>query len=242
MGNTKATAKIVAIYTRVSTTEQAASGLGLTVQAEKCAAYLTATGLVPAGAEVRVFTDAGLSASSVERPALQELLSLVKSKKVAAVVVLKIDRLSRSLRDLLDLVELFNGRAVAFHAVNERIDTGSPAGRMMLSLLGTFAEFEREQIRERTRAAVAVKRSQGRAHGFTPLGSQAVAGRLQAVAAEVEAIDLMVQRRAQGASLRAIASELATKGYATKKGGEWRACTVDVVLRRVERDRREVAA
>lgn len=223
---------LIAVYIRVSTTEQATSGLGLADQTSRCRAYIEALGL---GSDVRVFVDAGESAGSLNRPALQELLELVRVRKVAAVVVTKVDRLSRSLRDLLELVRSFESKGVALHAVTERIDTASAAGRMMLQMLGAMGEFEREMIRERTKAAVATKRAQGLAHGFDPLGSTNVAGRLQAVAAEVETIDLMVRRRGEGASLRQIASELTSKGYQTKRGGAWRACTVDVVLRRVSK-------
>lgn len=234
--------KIVAVYVRVSTAEQAQSGLGLESQRARCLAYVEALGLAD-GCEVRVFEDAGVSAASVARPALQELLALVRRREVSAVVVLKLDRLTRNIRDLLELVDTMQRSGAALASVSERIDASTATGRLMLQLLGVFAEFEREQIRERTRAAVAQKRARGEAHGFVPLGAREVAGRLQAVSDEIEAIDFMVRRRAEGASLRAIAAELQAAGYQTKRGGKWRACTVDVVLRRVERDRRaEVSA
>lgn len=234
--------KIVAVYVRVSTAEQAQSGLGLESQRARCLAYVEALGLAD-GCEVRVFEDAGVSAASVARPALQELLALVRRREVSAVVVLKLDRLTRNIRDLLELVDTMQRSGASLASVSERIDASTATGRLMLQLLGVFAEFEREQIRERTRAAVAQKRARGEAHGFVPFGAREVAGRLQAVSDEIEAIDLMVRRRAEGASLRAIAAELQAEGFKTKRGGQWRACTVDVVLRRVERDRRaEVSA
>lgn len=234
--------RIVAVYCRVSHEDQAASGLGLESQEARCRAYVDAMGLAENGAEVRLFVDAGISGATMSRPALQELLGLVASRKVEAVIVAKIDRVSRKLRDLLDIVDTLTSKSVAFHCVSERVDTSTAMGRAMLSLLGTFAEFEREQIRERTRSAAAAKRARGEAWGFDPLGAEAVRGRLQAVASEVEAVDLMVRRRAEGASLRQIARELEAGNYETKRGGKWRACTVDVVLRRVERDQKGAAA
>ena len=229
----------VAIYTRVSTEEQAASGLGLADQSARCRAYVDALGIAPEGATVKIYTDAGVSAATLERPALAELLGAIRRREVAAVVVLKLDRLTRRLRDLLDMVESFTAAGVALHSVAERIDLGSAMGRMMVSMLGVFAEWEREQIAERTRAAVRAKRHRGEAHGFAPMGYSVVAGRLAEVAEEVAAIDLMRRRRAEGASLRVIAEELAGAQIPTKRGGAWRACTVDAVLKRVERQERE---
>jgi len=228
--------RLVAVYCRCSTDEQAASGLGLESQRARCLAYVEALGLAGDGVEVRVFVDAGYSAGNVNRPAPQELQALMSARRVSALVVAKVDRLSRRLRDLLALVDTMNARGVAFHCVSERIDTSTAMGRAMLSMLGTFAEFEREQVRERTRAAVAAKRARGLSHGFAPLGATSVQGRFEAVASEVAAVDLMIRRRAEGASLREIASELQAAGHQTKRGGQWRACTVDVVLRRVARD------
>lgn len=226
--------RAVAIYVRVSTDEQAASGLGMESQLARCRAYVAA--MLGADVVVKVYTDAGQSAASMDRPALQELLAAARRRELSAVVVLKLDRLTRRIRDLLDAVDLFGRYDVALHSVSERIDASTATGRMMLSLLGIFAEWEREQICERTRAAVHAKRARGEAFGFDPLGARAVAGRLEAVASEVAAIDLMVSRRAEGASLREIAAELTTAGVETKRGGQWRACTVDVVLRRVARE------
>jgi len=230
MRNTNA-AKTVAIYVRVSTDEQAASGLGLEAQEARCRAFVLAAGIV---GEVRVYVDAGISGSTTDRPALADLRAAVARREVSAVVVAKIDRLTRRLADLLQLTEAFAARGVAFCSASEQVNTATAAGRMMLSLLGTFAEFERDQTVERTRAAVAAKRARGVGHGYERLGERhGVEGRIEAVEEEEAAIALMVSRRAQGASLRTIAAELTAAGYATKRGGAWRACTVDVVLRRV---------
>lgn len=223
--------RTVAIYIRVSTEEQAASGLGLEAQEARCRAYVAAAGLE---GEVVMFVDAGVSGATTDRPALEALRAAVARKEVSAVVVAKIDRLTRRLADLLELTEAFAAKGAAFLSATEQVNTGTPAGKMMLSLLGTFAEFERDMIIERTKAAVAAKRARGVGHGFERLGEvHGEGGRIEAVEAEQAAVELMVRRRAEGASLRAIAAELTAAGYATKRGGAWRACTVDVVLRRV---------
>lgn len=223
-------ARIVALYVRCSTLEQAASGLGLADQLTRTRGYVDALGLAD-GAEVRNYVDAGESAGSLDRPALAELRRDVRARRVAGIVVLKLDRLSRSLRDLLELEAECSKVGCGLHSVTERIDTSSAAGRAMFAMLGTFAEFEREMIRDRTRAAIAAKRAQGRAHGFARLGEQKVAGKLEAIQSELEVVRRIVAMRKDGASLRAIASALEADGAATKRGGAWRAGTIAKVLR-----------
>jgi len=147
-------------------------------------------------------------------------------------VALKLDRLTRRLRDLLALVDECAKAGTALHAVSERIDTSSAAGRMMLAVLGAAAEWERESIAERTRSAVRVKRARGEAHGFARLGEQDVAGRLEAVADEVATVARIHELRGAGMSLRQIAAELTRAGARTKRGGAWRASTIAAVLER----------
>lgn len=226
--------RIVAVYVRCSTAEQAASGLGLQAQLDRAHAYVAALELGE-GCEVRVYTDAGESAGSTSRPALQALLADVRARRVAVVVVAKLDRLTRKVRDLLDLVATFERHGTALASVSERIDASSATGRLMLQLLGVFAEFEREQIRERTRVACAAKRARGEAHGFVPFGSRDVAKRLAPVAAELDAIEVMRRMRGEGASLRDIAAELQARGVPCQRGGRWQAATVMRILRRAER-------
>lgn len=223
--------RVVATYLRVSSEEQAASGLGLADQGARTRAYVDALGLA-VGAAVESFTDAGESAASLDRPALAVLRARIRRREVSAVVVLKLDRLTRSLRDLLDLVEELTRAGVALHSVTERIDTASSAGRMMLAMLGAVAEWEREQISERTRAAVAAKRRQGLAHGFARYGERVVAGRLESVEGELEVIGRIIRARAAGESLHSIARSLNAEGVPTARGGAWHAATVRGVIAR----------
>jgi DNA invertase Pin-like site-specific DNA recombinase len=226
-------AKPIAIYLRVSSEEQASSGLGLDDQQTRCAAYVEALGL---GSDVRVFVDAGVSGKTLERPAMAEVLALLRRRALAGVVVLKLDRLTRSLRDLLALVAEIERHGAALHSVTERVDTGSAVGRMLLGVLGSVAEWERETIAERTRAAVRAKRRGGGAHGFAPLGARVEDGKLVPVAEEAEAIAIIRDRHAAGASYRGIAAELRARGLPTARGGKWAPGTVHRVISRLERD------
>lgn len=225
--------QIVAIYTRVSTSDQATSGLGLADQLERCRAYVRAQAL-DADAEVVVFTDAGVSAKNLDRPELARLMRLVEQKSVKAVVVLKTDRIARRTIDLLRLVEMFDRRSVAFASVRERLDTGTPMGRMVLTILGAVAQAEREAISERTKSAIATKLRQGFAHGWTPLGFANVHGRLVPDPDEQETVEMMVALRGLGLSLRAIAEELKAAGRVTKRGGSWGPQNIANVLRRAD--------
>lgn len=227
------TSKPIAVYLRVSSEEQAQSGLGLDDQRTRCAAYVEALGLA---SDVRVFVDAGVSGKTLDRPALSEVLTLLRRRAVAGVVVLKLDRLTRSLRDLLALVAEMERHGAALHSVCERVDTGSAVGRMLLGVLGSVAEWERETIAERTRAAVRAKRRRGDAHGFAPLGARVVDGKLAPVAEEVEALAIIRDRHAADMSYRAITVELRDRGLPTARGGKWAPGTVHLVIARLERD------
>lgn len=134
-------------YARVSTTDQDAT--------------LQHTALTDAGCE-RTFTDQA-SGGRWDRPELHRLLEQLRASDV--VVVWKLDRLSRSLKDLLVLLDRIEEAGAGFRSLTEAIDTTTAAGRMMMQMLGAFAEFERQMIRERTRAGLAAAREQGRIGG-----------------------------------------------------------------------------
>ena len=127
------------------------------------------TTLRAAGVE-RLFTEQA-SGGRWDRPQLHRLLDQLRPEDV--VVVWKLDRLSRSLKDLLHIMERIAQAGAGFRSLTEAIDTTTPAGRMLMQMVGSFAEFERAMIRERTQAGLAVARVQGRIGGRRPkLGLQ----------------------------------------------------------------------
>ena len=113
----------------------------------------------------RVFEEKA-SGARWDRPELQRLIDQLRPGDV--VVVWKLDRLSRSLKDLLILMERIDKAGAGFRSLTESIDTTTPAGRMMMQMVGAFAEFEREMIRERTQAGLQVARAEGRTGGRPP--------------------------------------------------------------------------
>ena len=122
---------------------------------------LQAKALKAAGC-TRMFEEAA-SGGRWDRPVLQDMLRHLREGDV--VVVWKLDRLSRSLKDLLHLMERIEELGAGFRSLTEAIDTTTPAGRMMMQMVGSFAEFERAMIRERTSAGLALARAEGRVGG-----------------------------------------------------------------------------
>lgn len=135
----------VALYLRVST-EQQIEKYGLDVQHEKLQSYCQARGWT----HVTDYIDGGYSGSNLNRPALQQLIKDIQAKKIDLVLVYRLDRLSRSQRDTLSLIEeLFLPHHVEFISLSETIDTQTPFGRAAIGILSTFAQLERENIKER---------------------------------------------------------------------------------------------
>ena len=132
-------------YCRVSSDEQAAHGISIEAQRDILNGYAAMS-----QSEIVIFEDAGYSGKNIQRPALQQLLAALPSGGVSAVVVWKLDRLSRSLRDTLTMIEdVFQPAGASLVSVTESIDTSTPSGRMMLNLLASFAQLEREQDSDR---------------------------------------------------------------------------------------------
>ena len=143
-------------YIRVSSEEQAESGLGLEAQRQRITAYCTMKGLRLA----EVFEDPGISGGKplASRPAGSKLLAAAKKGKVL-VIVSKLDRLFRSVADAANVIADFDKKGIQLVAIAEGFDMGSPYGRAMAQMASVFAELERAMIRERTRTAMSVKRA-----------------------------------------------------------------------------------
>ena len=142
--------KLIALYIRVSTENQAEEGYSLEAQEKILRAECTAKEYDEA--LVKAYVDAGASGSNIERPALKQLIDDCREGLVSTVIVYKLDRLSRSQKDTLFLIEdVFIPNGIDFVSVNERLDTGSPYGKAMIGILSAFAQLERESIFLRTR-------------------------------------------------------------------------------------------
>lgn len=167
--------KRVAIYTRVSTQEQSQEGYSLGEQEERLRMYSKAHGW----AVYRVYTDPGYSGAKLDRPAIQELVRDCGSGAFDAVLIYKLDRLSRSQKDTLHLIEdVFTPAGIGLISMNENFDTKSAFGRAMIGVLSVFAQLERDQIAERTYMGREARAKEGYYSGgsLSPIGYDYVAG------------------------------------------------------------------
>ena len=147
-----------AIYVRVSTEEQAQEGFSIRAQEQKLKDYVR----IKDWSIYKIYADEGISGKDITgRPAVKEMITDIKAGHVKNVLVFKIDRLTRSTADLIYLVDLFNANDCEFNSLMESIDTQTASGRMFIKIIGIFAEFERENIIERTRVGVERKVKEG---------------------------------------------------------------------------------
>lgn len=152
----------VAIYCRVSTEEQALGGHSIEAQRQELVKYCSAFDY-----EIfETYIDAGFSAATMERPALQNMLN--DSNKFDIALVWRLDRISRDMTDLMKILEIFENNNVAFKSKTENFDTSTASGRLMLNMLGSFAEFERSSISERIKLAHKKILKEGKWRGGPP--------------------------------------------------------------------------
>jgi DNA invertase Pin-like site-specific DNA recombinase len=173
---------------------------------------------------VDVIIDGGESGKSLLRPGIQRLLALVDRREVQIVIIAKLDRLTRSVRDLGELLERFQKRGVALVSVGESLDTGSAAGRLVLNVMASVSQWEREAIGERTRDALRHKRAQGLRAGNVPFGYTLAPDGQRLLPDAEEQATLTVIRGLRDArySLRQVALELNARGLRTRSGASWR--------------------
>ncbi len=218
-------------YIRVSTDKQAEHGVSLEAQRAKVQAYASLYDLELVAVEI----DAGISAKSLGgRPGLESALGMLTRGDADALLVVKLDRLTRSVVDLGLLVDrYFSSGRWALLSVSEQIDTRSAAGRLVLNVLASVAQWEREATGERTSAALAHKRAN---HEYT--GGRLPYGWLLANDGvsllphdgEQRVIRAALKLRDAGLSLRKVGAALAERGLLPRSGGCWHAKTVRDLL------------
>jgi site-specific DNA recombinase len=206
-------------YVRVSTDKQVDRGVSLEAQTEK----IRAMTVVHSAKLADIIVEAGESAKSLNRPGMQRLLALVDSGDVNAVIVAKLDRLTRSVKDLCELLERFEKSGVALISVAESLDTSSAAGRLVLNIMTAVSQWEREAIGERTRDALSHKRSRGERVGNIAFGYRLGPDGVHVEPDEVEqdALARICKLRDQ-CTLREIAEQLNEQGLRTRRGSRWR--------------------
>ena len=207
-----------AIYTRKSTEEGLEQEFNsLDAQRESCVAYITSQASMGWRAISKHYDDGGISGGTMERPALQELLSDIKSGKVDVVVVYKIDRLTRSLMDFAKIVEVFDAQKVSFVSVTQQFNTLSSMGRLTLNVLLSFAQFEREVTAERIRDKIAASKKKGMwMGGVVPLGYEARNKKLVINPYEADVVRQIFSLYLEAGSVRRLKERLDDLGMVTK--------------------------
>lgn len=145
----------IALYARVSSNDQTCEN-----QLNELRRYVQARGW-----DATEYVDTGVSGAKDRRPALDQLMTDARQRRVDCVVVWRLDRFGRNLRHLVTAIEELNAAGVSFISLGENIDTASPTGRLLLGVMGSFAEFELERIRERIHAGLARARRDGKRLG-----------------------------------------------------------------------------
>ena len=216
-------------YCRVSTEGQAIDGVSLDAQRARIEAWALANGYELTAVHV----DAGLSGSRADRPGLLAALQEATEHR-AALVVYSLSRLARSTKDTLAIGERLEKAGADLVSLSERIDTTTAAGKMVFRMLAVLAEFERDQVSERTRAAMRHMKATHQRVGAVPFGYDLAAdGRgLVPNVEEQEALALIRTLRGEGLSLRAIALRLETLNIPAKTGAHWSAKVVLGLLQR----------
>jgi DNA invertase Pin-like site-specific DNA recombinase len=216
------------IYCRVSTEEQGDSGLGLEAQEATCRRWADFKEVEV----VAVTTDVCSGARPpADRPGFADALVLLEAGEADALVCAKLDRATRRQRGLLDLLDLAEAHGFALVLLDVDLDTSTPIGRAILGILSVVAELEREQTRQRTKAALAAKRARGQRQGPGPLLDD---DRRRWIAEQVEK---------HGRSRKGLAAELNLRGVPTATGrGRWHPSTIAGVLASVAYERELHAA
>jgi len=218
-------------YIRVSTAEQAEEGISLEAQEARINAWCALYGheLVSIHREV-------LSGGRADnRPALQACLSETCKQK-AVLVVYSLSRLARSTKDAILISERLDKAGADLASLSENLDTTSAAGRMVFRMLAVLAEFERDQIKERTSAALQHKKSKGERVGTLPYGYRTTDDgvHLEEDPAEQDVVRLVQSLRERGMTLSAINEELGRRGIRNRNGNtNWRLNTLSIIAGRV---------
>lgn len=230
--------KRVAIYCRVSTTEQAEEGFSIDSQYENIKDYCEKE-----GHEIyKLYEDRGISGKNISnRPGIRKLLEDAKDNKFDLVLSWKLNRLSRRLLDILNIVEFLNKYNVAFRSLTESFETETPSEKLQLNIMGAIGEFERETIAENTKMGLITRSKEGRWCGGVVLGYDIVElpnegkkrknTKLEINEREANAVRRIFELYSQGHGYKVVVNRINKEGYKTKRNNEFAVATVKEILK-----------
>lgn len=213
------------IYCRVSTSNQT-DNTSFSTQEERCRAYCAAHG----HDVVDVMCETMSGKSFDDRVQVKSVIDRINAGEADGIIVLRLDRLSRSTRDILDLADQFQKSGKTMIFVENNLDTGTPMGKAMLTIFSAMAQLEREMIVARCNAGRAAKKAAGGRIGGTAQYGYTLDW--EPVEEQQSVIQHMRDLRSQGLTLREIAAELNEEGVPSMKNGKWMAATVGNILNR----------
>lgn len=229
--------KRVAIYCRVSTTEQAEEGYSIDEQKRKIREYCERE-----GHEIyNLYKDRGISGKNINnRPGIKRLLQDATNNKFDLVIVWKLNRISRKLLDILNIVELLDKHNIAFRSLTESFETETPSGKLQLNIMGAIGEFERETIAENVKMGMLARAREGRWNGGVVLGYDVVEipsdgkkrknSKLEINEKEACAVRRIFELYSQGNGYKAVVNRINKEGYKTKKNNQFAVATVKEIL------------
>lgn len=220
----------VAIYVRVSTIEQVDEGYSIPAQINILKDYAASYKY----SVTKIYQDAGISGKDIEgRPGLLELIDDASKGKFEMLIIWKLSRLSRSLLDLLSIVDQLNKHDISLISYSEKFDTSTPIGKMLLQLLGSIAEFERNTIIENVKMGMSERFKQGYSKGAIPFGYMHVDKKAMVNKSQAEmvkfAFDYYIKNDNPNC-LQYIADYFSQNGHKTRIGGIWNRLTVREML------------
>ena len=213
-------------YIRVSTQKQAEEGISLDAQRAKIEAWCLTNDYELAG----IHCDEGISGTKSNRDGL--LAAMAEAGKGTALVVYSLSRLTRSTKDLLAFTEQLDHQGADLISLTEKIDTTTAAGKMVFRMLGVLNEFERDQVSERTKAALTHKKENNQAYNHTPFGYYRSGDRLMWDKTEQRLIGYVQSKHRRGMSYSAIARLLNKENIPTKLGKQWQPMQVSRLINR----------
>ena len=218
-----------AIYIRVSTDEQVKEGHSLEAQEERLRFFAKSQGWNI----FKVYKDEGFSAKDLNRPALKDLFYDAKLNRFDVILIYKIDRLSRKLKDLIEIVLQLDKYKIGVKSATETIDTTTPSGRLIFHQFGSFAQYERELIGERTKFGMIKRLKQGYWNTLPPYGYKLIDGKLEVDKKESEMVKKIFEFYVQkNMGIVNISRKLTETGYKPRKSktGRWRSNTIHNIL------------
>lgn len=217
---------IVALYIRVSTQEQAKEGISLAAQENLLREYCKILNYDI----YKVYIDDGYSAKNMNRPALKEMIEDIENYQFDSVMVWKLSRISRNVFDLLFLLKEFDKYNVKFISYSEQFDTNTAVGKLLLTVLASVAEFERETISDNVKTALTYRANLGKPTATQVLGYARIEEKLIVIPSESKIVQEIFMEYLECRNYSEVARRMNKRGYTGKRGKHFRCNQIKIII------------